>query len=143
MIPAVFVVMERLPFTSNGKVDRGALPSPDLSNTLRDAPLVEPRTPLEERLADIVSQLLGVSRISVEDNFFFLGGHSLMAAQLINKIRHQFNVDLRLQTVFLASTVTALSLEIEKVLVARLESMSEEEAERLESTNVGERGMAS
>ena len=133
MIPAAFVLLERMPVNSNGKVDRSALPAPQSGNTLRDTPLIAPRTVLEDRLTAILSQLLGLDRISVEDNFFFLGGHSLMAAQLINKIRNSFSVDLPLQTVFETSTVAKLSLEIEKILVARLESMSEEEAERLEA----------
>lgn len=133
MIPAAFVLLERMPVNSNGKVDRSALPVPRSGNTLRDTPFMAPRTVLEDRLAAILSQLLGLERISVEDNFFFLGGHSLMAAQLINKIRNCFGVDLPLQTVFETSTVAKLSLEIEKILVARLESMSEEEAERLEA----------
>jgi amino acid adenylation domain-containing protein len=143
MIPATFVVVDRFPQTSNGKVDRSALPAPDFGNTLRDAPLVAPRTPLEERLTAVLSQLLGFARISVEDNFFFLGGHSLMAAQLINKIRDYFDVDLPLKTVFEAPTISKLSLEVEKILVAKLESMSEEEAERLEAATFEGKEIAS
>jgi amino acid adenylation domain-containing protein len=143
MIPAVFVAMDRLPLTSNGKVDRSALPLPEESNVLRDGTHVAPRTPLEERLAAILSQFLGVGRISVEDNFFFLGGHSLMAAQLINRIRDCFSVELPLHTIFDAPTIATLSLEVEKALVAKLEAMSEEEAERLESTSAGAKEIAS
>ena len=138
MIPGAFVVIDCLPLNSNGKVDRGALPVPTPGNILRDTPFVAPRTPLEERLEAIVAELLGLGRISVDDNFFFLGGHSLMAAQLINKIADLFGVALPLHTVFRTPTVAKLSLEIENHLVARLASMSEEEVRRLEDASFEE-----
>jgi acyl carrier protein len=75
--------------------------------------------------------LLKLDRVSVNDNFCLLGGHSLLGTQLIVKLRNAFGVDLALRTLFDASTIAELSAEIERLIVARIESMSDEEAEAL------------
>jgi amino acid adenylation domain-containing protein len=136
MIPAVFVQMDSLPLTSNGKVDRSALPSPQISNILRDKPFVAPRTLLEKVLAEIVQKLIGLDQVGIEDNFFALGGHSLMAAELIVKLRARFGVDLPLQVVFESPTIVQLSAEIQRLIISKLESMSEAEVQRLEQDEV-------
>src|SRR5207245_988837 len=87
MIPAVFVRLDTLPLTANGKVDRDALPAPDTADVLRDEPVTAPRTPVEQRLALIVASLLDTSAVGVNDNFFLLGGHSLLGTQLIARVR--------------------------------------------------------
>jgi acyl carrier protein len=79
----------------------------------------------------VLSGLLGVSRVASDDNFFTLGGHSLMGAQLIAKIRENFGVELSLRTLFEEPTPRGMSLEIERLIHARLASMSEDEAQRL------------
>jgi hypothetical protein len=112
MVPSAFVTLESLPLTSNGKVDRRALPEPnvatgDLGDTRGAA-----ATPQEEILADMWSELLGVERIGVHDNFFELGGHSLMATQLASRVREAFDVDLRVRTVFENPTVAELAAAI-------------------------------
>jgi amino acid adenylation domain-containing protein len=127
MIPVVFVQMDLLPLTSNGKVDRTALPSPQISNILRDRRFVAPRTLLEKILAEIVQKLVGLDQVSIDDDFFSLGGHSLMAAELIIRLRDRFGVELPLKTVFESPTIAQLSTEIQKLMISRLESMSEEE----------------
>jgi amino acid adenylation domain-containing protein len=137
MIPSVFVRVDTLPLTPNGKVDRAALPAPTGSNILRDSTLSEPQTPIEQRLAAILAKLLGVDRVGADDNFFLLGGHSLLGTQLIGRIRDAFGVDLSLRTVFDAPTVSRLATQIEQLLIAKLESMSEEEACRLLSGSDG------
>ncbi|HEV8583524.1 MAG TPA: non-ribosomal peptide synthetase [Methylomirabilota bacterium] len=114
MVPATFVVLPALPLTTNGKVDRAALPAPDAGNTLRDGPVVAPRTEVEVELAAILSTLLGVEEVSVSDNFFLLGGHSLLGTQLIVRVRDVFGVDLPLRTLFDAPTVADLANEIER-----------------------------
>ncbi len=134
MIPAVFVVLDMLPLTPNGKVDKAALPLPESANLLRDTLPVAPRSPIEQRLTEILSKLLGLDQVSVQDNFFLLGGHSLLGTQLIGRVRDAFGVELSLRTVFDASTIALLAAEIEKLLFAKLDSMSEEEAERLLAT---------
>jgi acyl carrier protein len=131
LVPSVFVRLPTLPLTPNGKVDRAALPDPDIENTLRDDPFTPPRTPIEERLAKILTTLLNLSEVSVEDNFFLLGGHSLLGTQLIAKIRVAFGVELGLRTLFDTPTIAELSIEIERLIVARVEGMSEDEVERL------------
>jgi len=131
MVPTVFVKMPALPLTLNGKVDRASLPESNAENTLRDEVFTAPRTPIEERLAKIVCSLLNLNEVSVNDNFFLLGGHSLLGTQLIVKIRDAFGVDLALRTLFDAPTISELSSEIERLILARVESMSEDEAMRL------------
>ena len=117
--------------TTNGKVDRAALPEPNAENTLRDEEFAAPRTPLENRLAAILSSLLNLSEVSINDNFFLLGGHSLLGTQLIAKIRGAFGVELGLRTLFDTPTIADLSREIEQLIRAKVEAMSEDEAERL------------
>lgn len=131
MVPAVFVQIENLPLTANGKVDRAALPAPDAENTLRDEEFIAPRTPMEKRLAVMLSSLLGLEQVGVTDNFFVLGGHSLLGTQLISQIRGAFGVELALRTLFDAPTIEQLSLEIERLVLARVEAMSEDEVLRL------------
>ena len=82
---------------------------------------------MEERLAVMLSSLLGLEQVSVHDNFFMLGGHSLLGTQLISQIRGAFGVELALRTLFESPTIEQLSLEIERLLMAQVEAMSEEE----------------
>ena len=121
MLPAVFVRVPALALTANGKVDRTALPEPDGGNTLRDD-VVAPRTPVEERLVRIVAQLLDIDSVGATDNFFLLGGHSLLGTQLIARLRGAFGVDLPLRTVFDHPTVEALAATVERAILARLEA---------------------
>jgi amino acid adenylation domain-containing protein len=131
MVPALFVKLEALPVNANGKVDHSALPAPSTVNTVRDSTFIAPRTPIEERLASMVASLLALDRVSVEDNFFLLGGHSLLGTQLIARIRDAFGVELSLHALFDAPTVSQLSTRIEDLLMEKLQAMSEEEAEYL------------
>ena len=131
MIPSVFVKLQSLPLTPNGKVDRASLPPPNRENTLRDEDFTPPRTPVEEKLALMLCALLGLEQVSVHDNFFMLGGHSLLGTQLISQIRGLFGVELALRTLFESPTIEQLSLEIQRLVFARVEAMSEEEALRL------------
>jgi amino acid adenylation domain-containing protein len=131
MLPSVFVRLPAMPLTANGKVDRLALPEPNAENTLRDEEFIRPRTPIEQRLAATLCSLLNLSEVSVNDNFFLLGGHSLLGTQLIVKIRGTFGVDLALRTLFDAPTIAELSAAIEQQIFAKVENMSEEEARRL------------
>jgi amino acid adenylation domain-containing protein len=118
MVPAVYVTLAALPVSSNGKVDRAALPAPDAANTLRDADAVAPRSEVEAEVAQILAGLLGLESVGMDDNFFLLGGHSLLGTQLIMRLREAFGVDLALRTLFDAPTVAELAAEIER---ARLE----------------------
>ena len=130
MVPAAFVSLDSLPLTSNGKVDRDALPIPNESNILPSDSCAPPESIVEERVAAIVAILLGLQRVGANDNFFMLGGHSLLGTQVISRIREAFGVELSLRTLFEAPTVAHLSAEIERLLIAQVEVMSEEEAQR-------------
>src|SRR6266849_1953991 len=131
MVPSVFVKLPAMPLTANGKVDRAALPEPNAENTLRDEAFIPPRTPIVQRLAKTLCSLLNLSEVSVSDNFFLLGGHSLLGTQLIVKIRSTFGVDLALRTLFDAPTIAELAAEIEKQIIAKVENMSEADAQAL------------
>lgn len=131
MLPSIFAKLDRLPLTANGKVDRAGLPEPTVENTLRDEDFIAPSTPIETRLAKILCSLMNISEVSVNDNFFLLGGHSLLGTQLIAKIRSAFGVDMALRTLFDAPSIAELSSEIERLIFARVENMSEEEAQAL------------
>ena len=131
MVPAVFVVLNALPLSSSGKVDRAALPTPTTDNTLRDSTFVAPRTEIEKRVADTLASLLDLGQVSVDDNFFLLGGHSLLGTQLIARLRDAFGIEISLRSLFDAPTVAELSRVIESLIMAKLEAMSDEEAQRL------------
>ena len=133
MIPSVFVALDTLPLTANGKVDRAALPAPDATNTLRDDAVVAPTTPVEERLVAIVAATLGLdaAQVGVDDNFFLLGGHSLSGTQVITRIADTFGVELSLHALFATPTIAELSLEVERLIFAKLDAMSEDEIQSL------------
>jgi amino acid adenylation domain-containing protein len=130
MVPSVFVVLDRLPLTTNGKLDRAGLPAPDGANTLRDQTSVAPLTRIEKTVADILASLLKLTKVDRETNFFALGGHSLLGTQLIARIRDALGIDLPLRRIFDSPTVASLSAEIEGILIAEVEAMSEEEVQR-------------
>ena len=87
MVPSFVVLLDRLPLNANGKVDRPALPEPQPEEAVASEAYIAPRTPTEQRIADIWARVLGVERIGINDSFFDLGGHSLLAMQLISRIR--------------------------------------------------------
>jgi acyl-coenzyme A synthetase/AMP-(fatty) acid ligase/acyl carrier protein len=122
MVPSVFVHLGSLPLSPNGKVDRSALPAPDAANTLKDENRAAPRTPVEERLASMVAGLLGLQEVALNDNFFMLGGHSLLGTQLLARVRAAFGVEIRLRSLFDQPTVAGLSAEVERLLVANSEA---------------------
>ncbi len=130
MIPAHFVRLPDMPLTSSGKLDRQALPAPTPDNALERAPYRAPETPTEQRLVDIIATLLGVERVGADDNFFLIGGHSLLGTQVVLRAREAFGVEVSLRDLFEAETVAQLALMIESLLIAKLEAISEEEARR-------------
>jgi amino acid adenylation domain-containing protein len=116
MIPSLFVRIDKIPLTPNGKIDRNSLPKPDATNILQqeNRSPVRALTTVEETLVEIMKKLLMVESIGVNDDFFTLGGHSLLGTQMISRIRSNFGVDLTLKTIFEASTIEMMALEIEK-----------------------------
>jgi amino acid adenylation domain-containing protein len=116
MVPAGFVLLDALPLTANGKLDRLAIPTPNGHRPELDETFVACRTPTEELLAEIWGQVLGVERVGIHDNFFHLGGHSLLATQVVSRVREAFQVEMPLRCMFEAPTVAGLA---EKIAASR------------------------
>ena len=112
MIPSALVTLDELPRTPNGKIDRRALPEPELTRAQAED-YSAPRTSFEEGIADIWSELLHVKRIGHDDNFFDLGGHSLLATQAISRIRDLFKVEIPLRKFIETPTLRSLAFEVE------------------------------
>ena len=112
MVPAAFVTLKALPLTSNGKVDRRALPAPDEARPELEQQYVAPGSAAEEALVGIWAEVLGVERIGVQDNFFELGGHSLLATQVISRLREALQVEVPLRTLFENPTIAELALAV-------------------------------
>jgi len=115
MVPSAFVVLESLPVTANGKVDRLALPAPQPIKLEWAGGYVAPQTSIEEVLVKIWVEVLGIKRVGIRDNFFELGGHSLLATQLVSRVRDAFAVELPLRRVFEAPTIAELSKIVESL----------------------------
>ncbi|HUQ34165.1 MAG TPA: non-ribosomal peptide synthetase, partial [Pyrinomonadaceae bacterium] len=109
MIPNVFVTLDRLPLTANGKVDRRALPAPVSAWPEEDERYIAPQTEMEHRVVAVWREVLGAERIGVHDNFFDLGGHSLLIVRVHNKLRETLHREIPIVELFRHPTVTALS----------------------------------
>ncbi|RAQ95013.1 hypothetical protein A4R35_05660 [Thermogemmatispora tikiterensis] len=131
MIPATFVKLEQMPTNEHGKIDRARLPKPEETYILREDAHIEreARTPVEARVAELVASLLKREHVDFDENFFRLGGNSLLGAQLMLRISEAFGVDLPLQVLFRSGSLRALAAEVDRLLLEKIESMSDEEAE--------------
>ena len=108
MVPSAFVLLDAMPLTANGKVNRRALPAPEQSRTEGLSDYRAPQTPVEEMVAAIFADVLRVERVGIDDNFFELGGHSLSATQVVSRIRQNLHVDLPVRALFESPTVAEL-----------------------------------
>ena len=115
MVPAALVFMDSLPLTVTGKLDRRALPLPGRDRPSSGVPFVAPSTPTEEALAEIFSGLLGLGRVGANDDFFALGGHSLVVIELLAKVRERFQVDFPMRILYETSTVASLAAALESI----------------------------
>jgi amino acid adenylation domain-containing protein len=118
MIPSSFMTLEALPLTVSGKVDRNRLPAPGGQNGLLADSYIAPRTPLEEVLAGVWAELLGLDRVGVETSFFELGGHSLLATQLVSRVREIFGMEVSLRRLFESPTVSELAKRVEEGILS-------------------------
>jgi hypothetical protein len=147
MVPSAWVFLPALPLTTNGKVDRRALPAPEGRGV--EVPFVEPRTATERELAAVWREILGVDRVGAEDDFFELGGHSLLAARVAARMRTVFHLDLSVRLLFDRPKLADLAAAIEEEqlahagageladLLAELDLLSDEQAD-LELSAAGE-----
>jgi amino acid adenylation domain-containing protein len=121
MVPAQFVVLASLPLTANGKVDRQALPEPDAAQPAAPGVRVAPRTETEERLCAIWGEALGMAPPGpgIEDDFFDLGGHSLMAVRIVTTIRSSFGIEIGMRHLFEQPTIAGLAAIVDMLAVAR------------------------
>ena len=143
MIPAAYVLTDALPLTPNGKLDRDALPAPDSARPSLEPSFIAPRTPVEETLAEIWKEVLGVNQIGINDNFFDLGGHSLLMIQIVSRISNLLRVELPLKDFFRLPTIAEQALAVTQMqaaenesegleqLLKRLDQLSPEEVQRL------------
>jgi amino acid adenylation domain-containing protein len=114
-LPSAFVVLEELPRTLSGKVDRRALPLPEWVRKESGAAIDLPRSPAEEIMATLFAQVLCLGRVGIHESFFELGGHSLLATQLLSRVRSAFDVEIPLRDLFSRPTVAGLAAEIERL----------------------------
>ena len=120
MVPDTFVLLDTLPLTPNGKIDRRSLPPPGIGRSELERDFVAPRTPVEEILAKIWSEVLRLERVGIHTDFFELGGHSLLAIQVISRVREVFHVEMSLRAIFENPTIAGLADSIEKLRIDKL-----------------------
>jgi amino acid adenylation domain-containing protein len=162
MMPSAFVLLDALPLTANGKLDRRALPPPGQSRPELETSYLAPRTPAEEKLATIWAEVLKLKQVGVNDDFFQLGGHSLLATQVISRVRESFAIELPLRYLFdfptvagLATAITAFAKDAPtrapqaitrerdreaEDLLANIDQLTDEQVEALLSETLAERG---
>ncbi|MGB3405728.1 MAG: amino acid adenylation domain-containing protein [Microcoleaceae cyanobacterium] len=124
MVPAHFVILDALPLNSNGKVDRNALPSPEQYAPSTSDKLVKPKTTTEEKLTQLWEEILRLKQVSIDDNFYTLGGDSLLAIRLISQINQRFGIELPLASFLVSPTIREIAVAIETLEQSDLDSTS-------------------
>jgi len=125
MLPSVFVILDSMPLSETGKIDRESLPAPEQSRPALEQSYAAPATALEKVLAGIFGEVLKIERVGVCDNFFELGGHSLLATRVVSKVRQIFAIELPVRKLFEEPTVSGLASVILKNERARIERTAE------------------
>jgi amino acid adenylation domain-containing protein len=118
MIPAAFVILEALPLTPTGKIDRNSLLALEEAEPILETPYVAARTAVEEVVAGIWEDVLGLKQVGIDHNFFDLGGHSLIATRVMSRMRSTFDIEIPVRALFQAPTVAGLAASIEKIIYA-------------------------
>jgi len=148
-IPSLFIVLDKLPLTANGKVDRRALPAPEYSSHSDAETFTSPRTPEEKKIAEIWTDVLDNGRVDINANFFDLGGHSLLATKVITRIREAFGLNVPLRVLFDSPTIAGVAAYVAKArpqselnsiaeMVEKLTHLSEDETKSLLQQAVGQ-----
>jgi FkbM family methyltransferase len=122
MVPSAFVLLESIPLTTNGKLDRHALPELSGESVQAEQAYEAAKSPTQERLCEIWAEVLGVPRVGINDDFFNLGGHSLLATQIVSRTRNAFEIDLPMRSIFQHPTVAELSELVEKAVLDQIEA---------------------
>jgi acyl carrier protein len=122
MVPAAFVYLETLPLTATGKVDRRAVPPPSTTRPPLAQPFEAPRTPVEEQLARLWAEMLGLDSISIHDDFLALGGHSLLAMRIITRVCDTFRVDVSMRSLLASPTVADMATLIVQHMASSVDS---------------------
>ena len=128
MIPSTFLILDDLPLTANGKLDRQALPTAVTVRAELETPYASPRTPVEEILVELWEEVLYLERVGIYDNFFDLGGHSLLATQIISRVLRIFRVKMPLRSLFASPTIADMSMVIAQM---GAEKMKKEDVEQI------------
>jgi len=143
MVPSLFVHLDKFPIDPSGKANRRLLPTPDFSQVRTEVEFVEPRTETEQILVDMVKSILQVDRVGIMESFFDLGGQSMMATQVVSRIRESFDVELSLRAMFERPTVEGIALSITEAqatyqdedelesMLSEIETLSDEELDAL------------
>jgi acyl carrier protein len=143
MIPSNFVVLDEFPLTTNGKLDRQALPAPEGHRAELSEAFISPTTPVEEVLAEIWADVLELDHIGINDNFFDIGGHSLLAMMVISRVRETLEIEPPLRTMFESPTVAKFAaailrdederagVEMKAQLLLKLSQLSDDEVEAM------------
>jgi amino acid adenylation domain-containing protein len=130
LVPAAFVTLAAFPLTANGKIDRQALPAPDYTELGASEVFVAPSSVAEMAITKIWCDALGIEKIGIHDNFFALGGHSLIATRVLSRLRDAFQIDLPLRSLFDSPTVAGLATAVEDILIADIDTLTNDEAQQ-------------
>ena len=150
MAPSAFMFLDSLPLTTNGKLDRKALPTPDPIRPELEKTFTAPTTPVEGILANIWAAVLKLDKVGIHDNFFHLGGHSLLATQIVSRVHSAFGIELPLRRIFESPTVAGIAIIISQYqaepssdaalaqMLRDVEAMTDEEAQnKITESSVG------
>ncbi|AUT02007.1 non-ribosomal peptide synthetase [Nostoc sp. CENA543] len=137
MVPKIFMALETMPLNANGKVDRRVLPKPDSYRPELEANYVAPRTPTEQQIADIWSQVMNIKQVGIYDNFFELGGYSLIGIQVVSRMRQALQVEILMSNLFELPTVADLAERVETLRWAA-QSVQSAESETADDYEEGE-----
>jgi acyl carrier protein len=150
MAPSAFMFLDSLPLTTNGKLERKALPTPDPIRPELEKTFTAPTTPVEGILANIWAAVLKLDKVGIHDNFFHLGGHSLLATQIVSRVHSAFGIELPLRRIFESPTVAGIAITISQYqaepssdaalaqMLRDVEAMTDEEAQnKITESSVG------